>query len=137
MTSLVPFPSAVACRQCSAKPGRILNRAYFIRAQHSPCQGLSVLVPCVQPSLGVAADESPRWACNENIFEYNGGNKRKLHSYFPDPTMDIDNKVCSQLPDCLHCHDSADLFLIIALAIWCSMHPRCGLSAGVLGMLPL
>jgi hypothetical protein len=35
----------------------------------------------------------PKMGMHENIFEYNGGNKRKLHSYFPDPTTDIDNKL--------------------------------------------
>ena len=48
----------------------------------------------------------PKMGMHDSIFEYNGGNKRKLHSYFPDPTMDIDNKVRSQPPGSLHCHAS-------------------------------
>ena len=60
---------------------------------------------CVQPSLASLLMK-PKMGMHDSIFEYNGGNKRKLHSYFPDPTMDIDNKVCSQPPDGLHCHVS-------------------------------
>ena len=71
-----------------------------------------MLVPCVQPSLASLLIK-PKMGMHENIFEFNGGNKRKLHSYFPDPTMDIDNKVCSQPQKRLHCHVPA------ASVLWC------------------
>ena len=137
--TMTSCPISLCCRMpavlCKAR--KDFDRAYFIRAQHIPCQGLSVLVPCVQPSLASLLMK-PKMGMHENIFEYNGGNKRKLHSYFPDPTTDIDNKVCSQLHDCLHCHGSADLFPIIALQFGaaCIHTAYCGLSAGCLACCP-
>lgn len=85
--------------------GRLVEEADFTRTPHIPCQSFIVLVLCVQPSLASLLIK-PKMGMHDSIFEYNGGNKRKLHSYFPDPTMDIDNKVRSQPPGGLHCHAS-------------------------------
>ena len=112
------------------KAWKFSDKARFTEIRHILCQRLIEVVPCVQPSLASLLIK-PKMGMHENIFEYNGGNKRKLHSYFPDPTMDIDNKVCSQLHDCLHCHVSADVSLIIAwqFGAACIHAASCVLSA--------
>ena len=50
----------------------------------------------VQPSLATLLAK-PDKPMHESIFAMNGGQTRKLQSYFPDPTMDIDNKVSAPL----------------------------------------
>ena len=50
----------------------------------------------VQPSLATLLAK-PDKPMHESIFAMNGGQTRKLQSYFPDPTMDIDNKVSALL----------------------------------------
>ena len=46
----------------------------------------------VQPSLATLLAK-PNKGMHDSIFASNNGQTRKLQSYFPDPTMDIDNKV--------------------------------------------
>ena len=100
----------------------------FTGSQHITCQCLIVLMLCMQPSLASLLIK-PKMGMHDSIFEYNGGNKRKLHSYFPDPTTDIDNKVSSQQHDCLHCSvPAARTHCCISMhrtAVWCSMHLDC------------
>ena len=48
------------------------------------------------PSLATLLAK-PDKPMHESIFAMNGGQTRKLQSYFPDPTMDIDNKVSAPL----------------------------------------
>ena len=61
----------------------------------------------VQPSLATLLAK-PNKGMHDSIFASNSGQTRKLHSYFPDPTMDIDNKVhlrsesADALPYCVH-----------------------------------
>ena len=50
----------------------------------------------VQPSLATLLAK-PDKPMHESTFAMNGGQTRKLQSYFPDPTMDIDNKVSAPL----------------------------------------
>ena len=111
------------------KTWKFSDKAHFTETQHILCQRLIEVVPCAQPSLASLLIK-PKMGMHENIFEFNGGNKRKLHSYFPDPTMDIDNKVCSQLQNRMHCHASALNSIHCRLsnhcaALWRSMHPDC------------
>ena len=46
----------------------------------------------VQPSLATLLAK-PNMGMKDTIFASTNGQTRKLRSYFPDPTMDIDNKV--------------------------------------------
>ena len=50
---------------------------------------------CAQPSLATLLAK-PDKGMKDSIFASTNGQTRKLQSYFPDPTMDIDNKVRSQ-----------------------------------------
>ena len=59
---------------------------------------VSDLLPYVQPSLATLLAKPPSAA--KSIFQDNG-QTRRLRSYFPDPTEDINNKV-SALPRCLN-----------------------------------
>ena len=60
------------------------------------CMDTSVLTRCcaVQPSLATLLAK-PNMGMKDSIFASTNGQTRKLRSYFPDPTMDIDNKVLS------------------------------------------
>ena len=59
----------------------------------------------VQPSLAtLLAKPDKGMGMHDNIFAINGGQTRKLQSYFPDPTMDIDNKVSAQLSCVSNCY---------------------------------
>ena len=58
---------------------------------------ISELLLHVQPSLATLLMKPPSAA--KSIFQDNG-QTRRLRSYFPDPTEDINNKVCA-LPRCL------------------------------------
>ena len=46
----------------------------------------------LQPSLATLLAK-PNMGMKDSIFASTNGQTRKLRSYFPDPTMDIDNKV--------------------------------------------
>ena len=46
----------------------------------------------MQPSLATLLAK-PNMGMKDSIFASTNGQTRKLRSYFPDPTMDIDNKV--------------------------------------------
>ena len=80
----------------------------------------------VQPSLATLLSK-PDKSMHDSIFAANGGQTRKLHSYFPDPTVDINNKVrmsLSRVSRC--CVDSAAcchtfLQLLVAECIWQKM----------------
>ena len=50
----------------------------------------------VQPSLATLLAK-PDKPMHDSIFASTNGQTRKLRSYFPDPTMDIDNKVSAPL----------------------------------------
>ena len=52
---------------------------------------------CAQPSLAtLLAKPDKGMGMHDSILASTNGQTRKLRSYFPDPTMDIDNKVRSQ-----------------------------------------
>ena len=53
---------------------------------------------CLQPSLATLLAK-PNKGMHDSIIAVYVQNARRLHSYFPDPTMDIDNKV-RPLPRC-------------------------------------
>ena len=56
----------------------------------------AVLTRCcaVQPSLAtLLAKPDKGMGMHDSIFASTNGQTRKLRSYFPDPTMDIENKV--------------------------------------------
>ena len=65
--------------------------------RHDLCMYTSVLTRCcaVQPSLATLLAK-PNMGMKDSIFASTNGQTRKLRSYFPDPTMDIDNKVRPQ-----------------------------------------
>ena len=62
--------------------------------RHDLCMDTSVLTRCcaLQPSLPSLLAK-PNMGMKDSIFASTNGQTRKLRSYFPDPTMDIDNKV--------------------------------------------
>ena len=53
----------------------------------------------VQPSLATLLAK-PDKGMHDSIFASTNGQTRKLQSYFPDPTMDIDNKVSARCHAC-------------------------------------
>ena len=73
----------------------------------------SVLTGCcvVQPSLATLLSK-PDKSMHDSIFAANGGQTRKLHSYFPDPTVDINNKVRMSLSRVSRCCVDSRLLLL-------------------------
>ena len=66
---------------------------------HTEGMLVTLMLTCcgaVQPSLATLLAK-PDKPMHESTFAMNGGQTRKLQSYFPDPTMDIDNKVSAPL----------------------------------------
>ena len=60
---------------------------------------ITLMLTCcgaVQPSLPSLLAK-PNMGMKDSIFASTNGQTRKLQSYFPDPTMDIDNKVSAPL----------------------------------------
>ena len=81
-------------------PGRVMDPLALTGYAGTP-EGMldTLMLTCcgaVQPSLATLLAK-PDKPMHESIFAMNGGQTRKLQSYFPDPTMDIDNKVSAPL----------------------------------------